>query len=55
MENLMSDKSFVILFVISLIIGLIAGAFGVKQYVDCKNRGGAFIEGAVWYECVEAK
>jgi hypothetical protein len=51
----MDDNGFKIFFAIILIVGLIASVFGIKQYVECKDRGGAFIQGVVWYECVEAK
>ena len=27
----------------------------LMQCAECKDRGGVFVRGAIWYECVEAR
>jgi len=36
---------------------LVAAVLGtlLMQCAECKDRGGVFVRGAIWYECVEAR
>lgn len=41
-----------ILIALAVVVGLIALLVMAKGYDDCRQRGGAYVETVVWYECV---
>lgn len=40
------------LMAIVVVLGVIALLVMAKGYDDCRQRGGAYVETVVWYECV---
>ncbi len=41
-------------FVAIAAVAVVVIAFSVRDYVRCRDGGGAFVRGFVWYECVAA-
>jgi hypothetical protein len=41
-----------ILISLAVVVGLISLLVMAKGYDDCRQRGGAYVKGAIWYECV---
>ena len=44
-----------LLFILGAIAALVATFVFVQGYTDCKARGGSYVQGAVWYECVASQ
>lgn len=47
------DRDLIVV-VIGFILIMVVGFFAFKSYSDCKEKGGAWVDGVVWYECVES-
>lgn len=49
------DRDFTVFFVIAGVIAILLSALFIGSYVECKEKGGAYVEAAIWYECIPAK
>jgi hypothetical protein len=49
-----SRTAFHVLFMFAVAaLGAVVFVVGIVDCLDCSARGGAYVKGAVWYECVE--
>lgn len=48
----MSEGAFGFVFVLFVIVGVIITLLLIGQKADCDKRGGAYVKGLYWYECV---